>query len=45
MSLRSASDLQNERELTWKFIVEADVMPDDDGDDFDMEAQGDDAYY
>ena len=24
---------------------EADVMPDDDGDDFGMEAEGDDAYY
>lgn len=36
--------LGNERE-DHEAMREADFMPDDDGDDFDMEAQGDDAYF
>ena len=36
--------LANERE-DLEAMRDADIMPDDDGDDFDIEAQGDDAYF
>ena len=47
---REAYDAWNERRLAneredHEAMRDADFMPDDDGDDFDIEAQGDDAYF